>query len=65
MKILRKLRILVLLFAIPMLVMGFTTLSAPRIANAAHAAQPMMCCTWVCMEVAPYLCMRVCFHCHH
>ena len=62
MKVFRKLSVLVLLFAVLMLVMGFTVLSAPRDAN---AARPRLCCVWVCTDEAPYVCWHVCFRCPH
>jgi len=57
MKFFRKLRVLVLLFALLALVIGFTVISTPKPVQAKPA-----CCAWcmICSELPPYNCWCVC-----
>jgi hypothetical protein len=58
MKLFRNLRAFALLFAVLVLVLGFTVLQAPNTAN----ARPL-CCYRVCSLIPPYLCWDVCKPC--
>ena len=58
MKLLRKLKIFVLLFAVLALVLGFTTFYTPKTVEASGA-----CCYWVCTIEAPIICWHECRPC--
>ena len=58
MKLFRKLRAFVLLFAILALITGFTVLNLPKTADASGA-----CCYWVCTIEGLPVCWHVCRPC--
>jgi hypothetical protein len=58
MKLFRKLRAFVLLFAILALITGFTVLNAPKTVEAAR-----LCCYHVCTVNPPIVCWDVCKPC--
>jgi hypothetical protein len=58
MKLLRKLKAFVLLFALLALVIGFTVLNTPDTAQASGD-----CCYWVCTIEGPPVCWHVCRPC--
>ncbi len=59
MNLLRKLKVLVLLFAVLVLILGFTVINAPKTAEASGP----LCCYWVCTVEGPPICWHVCHPC--
>ena len=57
MKLFRKLKVLVLLFAVLSLILGFIVLSTPKTVDAR-----LPCTAWcmVCSEIPPYYCWCIC-----
>lgn len=60
MRLFRKLKVFVLLFAVLALVMGFSVLHAPKTAD---ASGPCECWCMYCMLDPPYLCWCECCEC--
>ena len=60
MKLFRKFKVLVLLFAVLALCLGFTVLTAPKTAD---ASGPCDCWCMMCMLDPPYWCWEVCCDC--
>ncbi len=58
MKIFRRFKLFVLLFAVLALVIGFTGFYAPKVVEASGA-----CCYWVCTIEGPPVCWHVCRPC--
>ena len=60
MNLLRKLKVLVLLFAVLVLILGFKVLNVPKTAEASGP----LCYYWVCtIEGPPIYCWHVCRPC--
>jgi hypothetical protein len=60
MKLFRKLKVFVLLFAVLALVLGFSVLIAPK---TTASTNPCNCHCMICMLNPPYLCWDTCCKC--